>query len=91
MNKVSCTEIGGIGNAYGGLSVKAEDGKFFWSIENFDGDNWEEIPKTLYDSLMRYERKRMEDLRAQYAIYVDKATAHGQKVRTFDVWIFTRE
>lgn len=48
-------EIGGIGNYYGGLSVKEEDGKYFWSIENYDGHDWEEIPKSLYDELVRYD------------------------------------
>jgi hypothetical protein len=48
-------EIGNIGNYYGGLSVKEEDGKYFWSIENWDGHGWEEIPKSLYDELVRYD------------------------------------
>jgi len=48
-------EIGEIGNYYGGLKVKEEDGKFFWSIENWNGDSWNEIPQYLYDALMKYE------------------------------------
>lgn len=39
------TQIGDIGNYYGSLSVKAENGKFYWSIENWDGEHWDEIPK----------------------------------------------
>ena len=27
-----------IGNYYGGLTIKAEDGKFYYGIENYDGD-----------------------------------------------------
>jgi hypothetical protein len=33
----------GIGNYYGSLKVKFENYKCFWSIENWDGDFWEEI------------------------------------------------
>ena len=47
--------IGEIGNYYGGLSVKTENGKHYWSIENFNGDYWEEIPATLFDALNAFE------------------------------------
>ena len=47
-------DIGGIGNYYGGLSVKAEGGLFYWSIENYDGHTWEAIPKSLYDELIAF-------------------------------------
>lgn len=50
--------IGDIGNYYGGLSVKECDGRFFWSIENYSGHNWEEIPKPLYDALVEFEAER---------------------------------
>lgn len=48
-------EIGTIANYYGGLSVKESYGSYYWSIENYDGDNWEEIPKYLYDSLIQFQ------------------------------------
>ena len=32
-----------------------EDGKFAWSIENWDGDEWEEIPEYLFTALNRFE------------------------------------
>jgi hypothetical protein len=44
----------GIGNFYGGLEVKEEDGKYYWGIENWDGTEFEEIPKYLYDALIKY-------------------------------------
>ena len=47
--------IGTIGNYYGSLNVKNEDGKFFWSIENYDGDYWEEIPESLYNELIKFQ------------------------------------
>ncbi len=51
--------IGNISNYYGGLEVKAEDGKFYWSIENYDGHNWWEISEDLYNSLNRHEDERI--------------------------------
>ena len=50
--------IGDIGNYYGGLWVKSEDGKCYWSIENYDGHKWQEISETLYRSLLKYEKTR---------------------------------
>lgn len=47
--------IGNIGNYYGYLNVKEEDGKFYWSIENYDGFYWEEIPKYLWEALNKFE------------------------------------
>jgi hypothetical protein len=52
-------EIGDIGNYYGGLSVKKEDDKFYWSIENCGGErNWYGIPEYLYITLVHYENER---------------------------------
>lgn len=50
--------IGNISNYYGGLSVKQENGKFFWSIENWDGQHWSEVPEYLFKALNRYEKQR---------------------------------
>ena len=47
--------IGNIGNYYGQLSIKTENGKFYWGIEDWDGTSWEEIPEDLYLTLRRYE------------------------------------
>ncbi|NCC34327.1 MAG: hypothetical protein EOM24_20290 [Chloroflexia bacterium] len=54
------TRIGTIVNYYGALNVYEKDGKFFWYIEDWDPKDVysEEIPKYLYDALMRYERNR---------------------------------
>lgn len=49
--------IGSIGNYYGSLEVKEEDGKFFWSIEDHYGHDWEEIPESLYRELIAFEEK----------------------------------
>lgn len=43
-----------IGNYYGGLEVKEEEGKYLWGIENWNGTNFEEIPKCLYDALVKF-------------------------------------
>ena len=48
-------KIGEIGNYYGGLAVMQEGDKFFWSIENYDGEEWREIPKYLFDALNKHQ------------------------------------
>jgi hypothetical protein len=50
-------DIGDIGNYYGGLSVKTENGKYYWSIENYNGHGWQEITEELYSALLKFERK----------------------------------
>lgn len=50
-----CREIGEIWNYYGGLSVKMEGGKCYWSIEDHDGHSWEEIPRSLFDALNKFQ------------------------------------
>ena len=50
------TRIGNIGNYHGGLSVKKEDGKFYWGIQDWDDTSWEEISETLYDALLKFEK-----------------------------------
>ncbi len=46
-----------IGNYYGGLGIKEEEGKYFWGIENYDGTDFEEIPKYLYDALIKFSEQ----------------------------------
>lgn len=53
-------EIGEVGNYYGCLTVKKENGKFYWCVENWDGFHWDEIPEYLYEALMKFERERVE-------------------------------
>ena len=40
---------------YGSLWVKEEDGKYYWSIENWDGHDWFEISKKLFDELNKHQ------------------------------------
>jgi hypothetical protein len=56
--KMEYTTIGDIGNYYGQLNVKVDSDKYFWSIENHSGFDWEEIPKTLYDECVKFEETR---------------------------------
>lgn len=49
--------IGEICNYYGGLSVK-EYNNYYWSIENYSGHSWEEIPDYLYEALIKFENER---------------------------------
>lgn len=41
-------------NNYGNLTIKEEDGKYFWSVEDYDGHDWREIPKYLYHAIMAW-------------------------------------
>jgi len=47
-------QIGNIGNYYGGLAVKKENGLFYWGIENWDGTSWDQIPESLNVELINY-------------------------------------
>ena len=42
---------------YGGLYVKEEEGKYLAGIEDWNGIEYVEIPKTLYDELIRFQNK----------------------------------
>lgn len=59
-----------VGNYYGRLKTKSEDGKFFWCVENYYGDTWEEISFDLYESLMKYgEKKTMTEVLVWLFLY----------------------
>ena len=47
--------IGDIGNYYGQLEVVKHGSKYFWSIENYDGQCWQEITEKLYKTLIEFE------------------------------------
>lgn len=40
-----------VGNTYGGLHIKEEDGKFFWSVEDYNGHDWQEISEQTYNAI----------------------------------------
>lgn len=57
------TQIGEIGNYYGGLLVSKDETGYYWVIENYDTDlsdnsSFEEIPQYLYEALIRFENER---------------------------------
>jgi hypothetical protein len=71
------TEIGSIANYYGCLSVKKEDDKYYWAIGDHDGHEWEEIPKSLYDSLMDYQKQmKLKCLKDQCKREMEKTEKH---------------
>lgn len=52
-------EIGEISNYYGGLHLCLRDGGgYAWSIENYSGNDWEEIPAYLGEALLRFQQER---------------------------------
>lgn len=62
-DKFESRSVGDIGNYYGGLWVAEHEGRYWWMIENYDafpGDFkfYDEIPKYLYDALVKYEEER---------------------------------
>lgn len=55
-------EIGLVGNYYGCLTVsQSESGQYLWSIENWDGHHWMEIPEYLYTALNRHQDELDKD------------------------------
>ena len=62
-SKFNFKSIGEIGNYYGGLFIMEHEGRYYWLIDDHDTDfedldEWEEIDKKLYDSLLSYEKAR---------------------------------
>ncbi len=51
-------QIGEISNYYGHLIVFEEKSKYYWTIEDYGHSYEEEIPKYLYDALVKYENER---------------------------------
>ena len=43
----------GPGNYYGCLCTGTLNGKYYWSVENYDGHDWQEIRESLYKELMK--------------------------------------
>lgn len=55
------TSIGTISNHYGGLVVRKNGEDYSFGIEDYCGAVvfWDEIPKSLYDKLISYEKQRL--------------------------------
>ena len=52
-------EVKEISNYYGTLEVKAEEGKYYWGILDWnDVIEWSEIPKALYDELCKRGKQK---------------------------------
>ena len=43
-----------IGNTYGGLEIKEENNRYYWTVEGYGGGDWHEIPKSLYLELVKH-------------------------------------
>ena len=53
-------EVGDIGNHYGGLSIRNNNGIYQWSIEDYSGHYWEDISESLVVELLKHEEKKSE-------------------------------
>lgn len=51
---MSSTLIRDIYNYYGNLQVKGEGGKYYWGIGDWGDFKWKEIPKSLYEELLKH-------------------------------------
>ena len=49
--------VRGIGNTYGSLAVRQENGKPEWSVEDYNGYVWEPCPQDIYDSIVKHYGK----------------------------------
>tara|TARA_R110002167_G_scaffold95857_1_gene254780 strand:+ start:707 stop:874 length:168 start_codon:yes stop_codon:yes gene_type:complete len=47
----------GIGNYYGTLNIRDKNGIFEWGIEDYSGVEWEQIPESLYNELVKFKEK----------------------------------
>lgn len=46
-------------NYYGGLTISQVSGKYYWSVENWDGHSWSEIAEATYNALLA--QKELDD------------------------------
>ena len=56
--------IGTIFNSSGALYIMEKDGRYFWLLSDFttnydDLRQWEEIDRDLYESLIKWEHRRL--------------------------------
>lgn len=51
------TIISDISGYHGTIEVKMDREKFYWGLVDYDGVDWEEIPKYLYDALIKHEKE----------------------------------
>ena len=49
-----------IWNTYGGLRVKSSNGKFYWSIRDYWGDDWSEISEELYNEIIKWDKNERQ-------------------------------
>lgn len=68
MEKSKEIRVNNIGNYYGNLLIKQEGGKCWWVIEDYTAHDWREIPRELFEALLRYNQDShvVEDQREEY-------------------------
>ena len=50
-----------IGNYYGQLQLKKEENQFFWSVEDYDKEDWVQISNELGEALLRQVQEENDD------------------------------
>lgn len=58
-------QISSITNFYGGIYVIIHKNKYYWGIKDYDGYNWEEITKKLYDELIKFNNLTKKNEKSQ--------------------------
>lgn len=53
LEDIEDTQVGKIANYHGGLYVRRTNNVCYWSIENYSGHCWQEIPSALFDELLK--------------------------------------
>lgn len=54
----SSIKVGIIGNLYGDLNIKVENGTPYWCIDCVNGYDWEQIPEYLYEALIKFNKEK---------------------------------
>ena len=48
-----------VGNYRGELEIREEDGRYFWRVDcDLEDQGWLEIPRYLYEALVRFHSER---------------------------------
>ena len=52
--------IRGMSHFYGDLWILHDGDEYFWLLDNYNGGEWQPIPKQLYEALLDYHKRAEE-------------------------------